>query len=144
MNSNQRWVPTAFLKSLLDIKLRQPEPPTGSASDYSSQTRCRMSCLETSSRSWLTEAMPKPSETSGLTTDPNRHERYEEELCAYLDVPSPCRRLTRRIETDMQLTVTSNCYFGKIILMASLTTDRQLAPDRWERSRFVEKVTSKR
>lgn len=121
-----RWVLTHFLRSLMDIKAGEPHPPH--RVDVRLQLADRVpdellgNVLEELAHLGHAEAFRDVY----LTTDPDRHERYEEELCAYLDVPSPCRRLARRIETDMQLTVTSNCYFGKIILMASGTTDRQL------------------
>jgi hypothetical protein len=126
VNSDQQWVVHSFLKSLSGLKPREPQPP------HKTDVRLQLAemvidelpgnDLEELAHRGHAEALRDVY----LTTDPNRHERYEEELCAYLDVPSPCRRLTRRIETDMQLTVTSNCYFGKIILMAGGTTDRKL------------------
>jgi hypothetical protein len=84
MNSDQKWIVEAFLKSLIGIKLRGPEP--GHKIDLRLQlaemvlTELPGDDLEELANRAHAEALRDVY----LTTDPQRHERYEQELRAYI------------------------------------------------------------
>lgn len=86
MNSDQRWIVDAFLKSLQDMQFREPEPP------HKIDLRLQLAGMVLDElpgndlEELASRAHAEALRDVYLTTDPQRHERYEQELRAYIEV----------------------------------------------------------
>lgn len=86
MNSDQKWIVNAFLESLIGMQFRRPEPP------HKIDLRLQLAEMVLTElpgndlEELANRAHAEALRDVYLTTDPQRHERYEQELRAYIKV----------------------------------------------------------